>query len=94
MSIQEDAIHLTRTERRLLTCLVRNAGRIASHRELIQAMSSISRLRNKMEADPGLPRVIITHHKLADSFAGKQGAQWFPELEPLPLCDCHLGTQR
>lgn len=94
VSTQDQALHLTPTERRLLTCLVGNAGRIVSHRELLETMSSgnrnvnigslrscMCRLRNKIEIDPVLPRVIITHHKLGYSFAGKDGARWFPELE-------------
>lgn len=83
--------YLTPTERRLLTFLVRNAGRIVSHEELLEAMSpanpinirqSISRLRKKIEEDPALPRVIITHHRQGYSFAGNEEARWFPELEP------------
>jgi len=86
-------MHLTPTEHRLLICLVRNAGRIVGHRELLEAMSPgnpsndigslrscISRLRNKIEIDPALPRVIVTHHRQGDSFAGKEQARWFPEL--------------
>jgi len=41
----------------------------------------ISRLRRKMEIDPALPRVIITHHRQGYSFAGKEEARWFPEEE-------------
>lgn len=94
VSTRHEAAHLTPTERRLLMCLVCNAGRIVSHRELMEGMSSgnrkvrignlrscVSRLRNKTELDPALPRVIITHHKLGYSFAGKEGAQGFPESE-------------
>jgi len=86
--------YLTPTERRLLTCLVRNAGRVVSHRELLEAMSSgnpiktihhlrsyISRLRNKIEIDPALPRVIMSHYGQGYSFAGKEEARWFPEEE-------------
>ena len=100
---QDKTLNLTPTERRLLNCLVRNAGRIVSHKELLEAMSSgnpnlnignlrscISRLRNKIEADPALPRVIITHHRQGYSFAGKEEARWFPELEHDDRC-C-LGT--
>jgi hypothetical protein len=39
----------------------------------------ISLLRKKIEIDPALPNVIITHHKLGYSFAGKEEARWFPE---------------
>jgi len=86
--------HLTRTERRLLTYLVRYGGRIVSHGELSEAMSSgnpsenignlrpyISRLRKKIEIDPALPRVITTHRDLGYSFAGEEDARWFPDLE-------------
>lgn len=86
--------HLTPTERRLLTCLVRNAGRIVSHKKLLEAMSSgdlgnsigglrtyICRLRQKVEVDPALPEVIITRYFQGYSFAGKEKARWFPEEE-------------
>jgi len=42
----------------------------------------INRLREKIEMDPALPRVILTHHRQGYSFAGKEEARWFPELEP------------
>ena len=96
VSTRDEALHLTPTERRLLTCLVSNAGRIVSHRELLDAMSSgnrkvsignlrscISRVREKIEVDPALPRVIITHHKLGYSFTGREGARWFPQSDAL-----------
>ena len=81
----DKSARLTRTERRLLTCLVRNAGRIVSHKELLEAMlpgkpstdnlrHCISRLRKKIEIDPALPRVITTHHRQGYSFAGKEEA--------------------
>ena len=41
----------------------------------------IARLRKKIEIDPALPRVIITHRSQGYSFAGKEGARWFPEEE-------------
>jgi len=92
MSVSNETVHLTPTERRLLDCLVRNAGAIVSHRELLEAMSSGNRsisidnlrhciwgLRKKVEVDPVLPRVIITHHRKGYSFAGTEEARWFPE---------------
>ena len=94
-SMWEKSVGLTPPERRLLTCLVRNAGRIVSHGELMEAMSSgnhkvgigslpscISRLRNKIELDPALPGVIITHHRQGYSFTAKEGARWSPESRP------------
>ena len=90
----DTSTHLTPMEHRLLTCLVRNPGQIVSHKELLEAMSSgkpaksihdlrqhILRVRQKIEIDPALPRVIITHYGLGYSFAGKEEARWFPELE-------------
>jgi len=41
----------------------------------------IARLRKKIEIDPPLPRVIITHYRQGYSFAGKEEARWFPENE-------------
>lgn len=92
-SMRDKSVRLTRTERRLLEHLVRNAGRMVSHRELLEVISSrntsisnlrgcISHLRNKIEIDPALPRVIITHRDLGYSFARKEEAQWFPESQP------------
>jgi len=72
--------------------LVRNAARIVTHKELLEAIGhpnsrrgrnvliqNISSLRKKIEIDPALPRVIITHHRQGYSFAGKEEARWFPE---------------
>lgn len=93
-SMAENTMHFTPTEHRLLTCLVRNEGRVVSHKELLEAMSSgnsgnsigslrtyICRLRQKVEVDPALPEVIITHYFQGCSFAGKEEARWFPEEE-------------
>lgn len=66
----EKTTHLTPTERRLLDCLVRNAGRIVSHRELLEAIGNPSYnigslqehiycLRKKIEKDPASQG----HHK-------------------------------
>lgn len=93
VSTRHEEVHLTPTDRRLLTYLVRNAGRVVSHREPLEAMSSgnpstsihnlrayVSRLRNKIEVDRALPVVIITHHRRGYSLAGKGGARWFQEV--------------
>jgi len=78
----------------LLEHLVRNSRRIVSHEELLEAMASgnpsksihhlrayITHLRKKIEIDPALPTVIITHRGLGYSFEGKEEARSFPELQ-------------
>lgn len=93
-SMSDKSRHLTPTERRLLEHLVRNSGQIVSHRELLEAMSAgnpsksihhlrayITRLCKKIEMDPALPSVIITHRRQGYSFAGKEEGWWFPEVK-------------
>ena len=77
------SIPLTNTEYRLLYHLVRNAGRIVSHRDLLQtAWGSdnygedvvrvyVSRLRAKIEPNPAQPRYIVTKSGLGYLFAGE-----------------------
>src|SRR6266542_3173463 len=77
------SIPLTNTEYRLLYHLVRNAGRIVSHRDLLRtAWGSdnygedvvrvyVSRLRAKIEPNPAQPRYIVTKSGLGYLFAGK-----------------------
>jgi len=94
LPLRDEQARLTPTERRLLEHLVRNAGRIVTHEELLETISPgdprmtmghlrsrICGLRKKIEIDPALPRVIITHHRQGYSFAGKEEARWFPEEE-------------
>jgi two-component system KDP operon response regulator KdpE len=65
-------LHLTPIEYRLLTALVRNAGKVMTHTQLLKevwgsAYSSqthylriyMSQLRHKLEADPARPRFFI-----------------------------------
>ena len=66
-------VHLTRTEYRLLETLVRNAGRVITHRQLLEAAWGpnyvaqthylrvyMGQLRHKLEADPARPRLLLT----------------------------------
>ncbi len=66
-------VALTRTEYGILQSLVAHAGRVLTHQQLIQAVWSgsyerhahllhvnISNLRRKLEADPVMPRYIVT----------------------------------
>lgn len=82
VSISEKVVRLTPGEFRLLEYLVRNAGQILTHVQLLEAISAnlsrpnmgilrqyISRLRRKIEADPALPSLIITHRGLGYSFS-------------------------
>jgi PAS domain S-box-containing protein len=66
-------INLTTVEAQIVECLMRNAGRVVPHSALAEAVwgdeysgathslrVNIQRLRAKVEADPGNPKVIIT----------------------------------
>jgi DNA-binding response OmpR family regulator len=94
MSMTDKTEHLTPTEHRLLACLVRNPGWVESHEELLEAMlpsnpsrnirrpqNTITQIRNKIEIEQALPRVIITHCGRGYSFSGREEARWFPETE-------------
>lgn len=82
VSIGGKVVWLTPGEFHLLEYLVRNTGQILTHEQLLEAISSnlsgskmeilrqyISRLRRKIEADPALPSLIITHRGLGYSFS-------------------------
>lgn len=82
VSIGDKVVRLTPGEFRLLEYLIRNAGQILTHEQLLEAISAnlsrpnrgilrqyISRLRRRIEADPALPSVIITHRGLGYSFS-------------------------
>jgi two-component system KDP operon response regulator KdpE len=75
--IQNQPVALTGTEYRLLYHLVRNAGRVMTHEALLARVwgreytdeisylkSYVSRLRNKLEADPHRPEHILTEYGL------------------------------
>ena len=66
-------VHLTPTEFRLLACLVANAGRVLTYRQLVSqvwgpsyaeqahyARVCMQRLRQKLEADPARPAFLLT----------------------------------
>jgi two-component system KDP operon response regulator KdpE len=66
-------VHLTPTEYKLLTTLVRQAGRVFTHRQLLETVWGASyveqthylrvymaQLRHKLEADPARPRLLTT----------------------------------
>jgi two-component system KDP operon response regulator KdpE len=68
-----DEVHLTPTEYKLLTTLVRHAGKVLTHRQLLQEVWGatyvnqshfvrvyMAQLRQKIEADPARPRLLRT----------------------------------
>jgi two-component system KDP operon response regulator KdpE len=84
-----EEVHLTPKEYELLKYLVVNAGRIISHRSLLQAVwgpdyehqteylrTFVTQLRKKIEPDPNLPRYILTEPWVGYRFA-------LHELDPL-----------
>jgi two-component system KDP operon response regulator KdpE len=69
----EQQIHLTAIEYRLLTVLIRNAGKLLTHRQLLKEVwgpshvedshylrTYMAHLRQKLEPDPAQPRHLIT----------------------------------
>ncbi len=71
--VADQEVHLTPTEYRLLQALIRHAGKVLTHRQLLRELSGdehgdashtlrvhISSLRRKMEPDPARPRHLIT----------------------------------
>ena len=68
-----DEVHLTPTEYRLLATLVRHAGRVLTHRQLLTEVWGanyadqthylrvyMAQLRHKLERDPTRPRILVT----------------------------------
>jgi two-component system, OmpR family, KDP operon response regulator KdpE len=73
VTIKGEDVHLTRTEYRLLTLFVRNAGKVLTHRYLLQEVWGpgcalqthyprmyVAALRRKLEEDPAEPRYLLT----------------------------------
>jgi two-component system KDP operon response regulator KdpE len=66
-------VHLTPTEYKLLTLLIRHAGKVLTHRQLLKEVWGVNyadqshyvrvymaQLRQKLEEDPSRPRLLIT----------------------------------
>ena len=73
LPIDGRVVHLTPNEFKLLTILIRNAGKVMTHRQLLKEVWGplhtedaqylriyIRQLRNKLEANPAHPRVLLT----------------------------------
>lgn len=83
VTVRDHEVKLTPTEYDLLAHLAINAGRVITHRALLQAVwgpeygdeteylwAYIRRLRRKIEPDPSDPRHILTQPGVGYSFAG------------------------
>jgi two-component system KDP operon response regulator KdpE len=73
VTLRGSAVHLTRTEYRLLATFVKNAGKVLTHRYLLQEVWGpgcalqthyprmyVASLRRKLEDDPAEPRYLLT----------------------------------
>ena len=73
MLLRGEPVHLTPTEFKLLARLVRSAGRVVTHRQLLADVWGpeytehthylrlyMAQLRAKIEADPAVPRWLLT----------------------------------
>jgi len=71
--VADREVHLTPTEYKLLTTLVRHAGKVLTHRHLLREVWGpnavehshyvrvyMTQLRHKLEADPARPRYLLT----------------------------------
>jgi two-component system KDP operon response regulator KdpE len=69
----DQEIRLTPTEYKLLTLLIRHAGKVLTHRQLLKEVWGtnyadqshyvrvyVAQLRQKLEADPARPRLLVT----------------------------------
>jgi two-component system KDP operon response regulator KdpE len=82
--VRETEVHLTPIEYKLLTCLVRHAGKVLTHRALLKEVWGpqhveethylrvfMASLRRKIEADPAQPRYLLTEQGVGYRLAGE-----------------------
>ena len=71
--VKDEEVHLTPTEYRLLSALIKHSGRVRTHQQLLQEVWGagyvgqvhylrvyMAQLRHKLEEDPNRPRLLIT----------------------------------
>jgi two-component system KDP operon response regulator KdpE len=81
--IRDQLIHLTPNEYRLLTVLVKHAGRVMTHRQLLNEVWGpgsaeqshyvrvyVNQLRQKLESDPARPEYLLTETGVGYRFRG------------------------
>lgn len=84
VTLQGEPIHLTPLEYKLLTLLMRNAGKVLTHRQLLKEVWGpgetcethylrvfVATLRRKIEHDPARPRYILTEQGIGYRFAAE-----------------------
>jgi two-component system KDP operon response regulator KdpE len=82
--VKEAEVHLTPLEYKLLTTLVRNAGKVLTHRFLLKEVWGpqqvqethylrvfMASLRRKIETDPAQPKYLLTEQGVGYRFAGE-----------------------
>jgi two-component system KDP operon response regulator KdpE len=88
VSIQGEEVHLTPREYDLLRVLARHAGRVVTHRQLIAAVWGagaqvdaqfvrvlVGQLRQKVEAEPASPRLVMTEPGLGYRLVAEDEAE-------------------
>ncbi|MBL8145006.1 MAG: response regulator transcription factor [Anaerolineae bacterium] len=89
VSVNDEAVHLTPREFRLLALLFSRSGRVVTQREILQNVWGheylddvyyprvyISQLRRKIERDPADPRYIQTEHRIGYRFEKQDAPQY------------------
>lgn len=84
VTLNDQPVNLTSLEFTLLYHLMRDAGKVLLHRDLLQRVWGseyrdeveyvrvyISRLRRKLERDPSSPRILLTEHGVGYRFASE-----------------------
>lgn len=83
VAVDQREVHLTPIQYRLLAVLVKNAGKVMTHRHLMREVWGpahsesahylriyISQLRQKLESDPAKPRLLLTESGVGYRLAG------------------------
>ena len=88
VTTEGQAIHLTPIQYRLLVTLIKNAGKVMTHRQLMKEVWGpshsesahylriyISQLRHKLETDPAKPRLLLTESGVGYRLVGPDAGQ-------------------
>lgn len=86
VSVAEEEVHLTPIEYKLLTTLIKSAGRVVTHRQLLREVWGpnaeshtqylrvyMGQLRHKLERDPARPKFLLTEPGVGYRLAEREG---------------------